>query len=381
MNTPSSKSPNGSRLKLSKKQIFALFFLAFLAVFPLFSSRGWQAELKHKIKKHNAPSWMAEQIQEDLLPYAKTPITQELLNRTMSMDHGDLLLARFTIKNGEISFTCFDQNKPHGNILSVQESLQKLANLISLPDVDFILCAGDGCPYVDFPVPIFTFAKDGKKPQKAVLFPDYEALNGHFGALKQIEEGKKKYPWEKKENTAFWRGATSGRMFSSKDFLEMPRTKIVQFSLNKPHLVDARFTFFAQCTDPEVVQSMYAAYFDKMSSIKKHLKSKYQLLIDGNSCAYGRAYWQLFSECPIFKQKSPHIQWYYRNLIPYQHYIPLKEDCSDLIEKIQWAQAHDKEVKQIAENAYKFAQKNLKYSDILYYVYLVLTEYKKLQGF
>ncbi len=113
--------------------------------------------------------------------------------------------------------------------------------------------------------------------------------------------------------------------------------------------------------------------------MKNHLKYKYQLLIDGNSCAYSRAYWQLFSNCAILKQSSPNLQWFYGLLKPYVHYIPLQNDLSDLPEKILWSKDHDKEVRKIISNAQMLAQENLKQADLYYYLYLVLHEYSKMQ--
>jgi hypothetical protein len=41
-------------------------------------------------------------------------------------------------------------------------------------------------------------------------------------------------------------------------------------------------------------------------------------------------------------------------LIPYVHYIELKDDFSDLEEKIQWCETHQQECKQIVNNSNAF---------------------------
>ena len=116
-------------------------------------------------------------------------------------------------------------------------------------------------------------------------------------------------------------------------------------------------------------------------SVTHHLKYKYQLLIDGNSSAFSRAYWQLFSNAVILKQSSPYFQWYYRALQPYVHFIPLQNDLGDLIEKIDWAITHDEACRAISREARAFAHQNLSRNAIDYYLYLVLREYRKLQIF
>ena len=122
-------------------------------------------------------------------------------------------------------------------------------------------------------------------------------------------------------------------------------------------------------------------YLGNYCSVAEYIKYKYQILIDGNTTAWERAYWQLFSNSVIFKQNSNKIQWYYEGLKPWIHYIPIENDISDLPEKIKWALNNDEKVYEISQNAQKFAHENLNYEDILYYIYLLLTEYAKLQKF
>ena len=53
----------------------------------------------------------------------------------------------------------------------------------------------------------------------------------------------------------------------------------------------------------------------------------------------------------LLVQDSPYYEHFYSDIKPDVHYIPIKADLSDLIEKIQWAKTHDAEVKQIGLNA------------------------------
>jgi hypothetical protein len=70
---------------------------------------------------------------------------------------------------------------------------------------------------------------------------------------------------------------------------------------------------------------------------------KYQISLDGTVASYRLAY-LLAGDSLIFKQTSSYYEHFYRQLIPNKHYIPIKKDLSDLIEKIQWAKDHDDEV-------------------------------------
>ncbi|OXB70777.1 UNVERIFIED_CONTAM: hypothetical protein H355_014600 [Colinus virginianus] len=51
-----------------------------------------------------------------------------------------------------------------------------------------------------------------------------------------------------------------------------------------------------------------------------------------------------------FKHESEYYEWFYADLKPMVHFVPFKADLSDLIEQLQWAEAHPKEAAVIAEN-------------------------------
>lgn len=52
----------------------------------------------------------------------------------------------------------------------------------------------------------------------------------------------------------------------------------------------------------------------------------------------------LAGDAAVFKQDSDYYEHFYAELERNVHYIPIKHDLSDLLEKIQWARKHDDEV-------------------------------------
>ncbi len=46
----------------------------------------------------------------------------------------------------------------------------------------------------------------------------------------------------------------------------------------------------------------------------------------------------------MFKQDSDYYEYFYRDLQPWVHYVPLERDVSDVVEKLEWAQANDEKV-------------------------------------
>jgi len=262
----------------------------------------------------------------------------------------------------------------------MRRSLQDLLESASLPDLDFILALGDAIDDATLSAPVFAFAKNPLQQKKIILIPDFEALQRSEPLLNEVEKGMKKNPWHKKKAMAFWRGACTGGQFNLDTFTHLPRPELVALSLKSPHLIDARLTLpVTQSDEPASIEKNFGQYFGKSIPIKTHLQYKYQILIDGNTCAFARAYWQLFSNSVIFKQDSPNIQWYYRALQPNVHFIPFQSP-NELGLKLEWAKKHDKEVEKISQNAQKFANENLKKSDVYLYLYLLLKAYSKIQG-
>lgn len=70
---------------------------------------------------------------------------------------------------------------------------------------------------------------------------------------------------------------------------------------------------------------------------------KYQINIDGTVAAYRLPY-LLAGDSVVLKQDSGYYEHFYNELRPWEHYIPIRADLGDLLEKIQWAREHDEEV-------------------------------------
>lgn len=79
----------------------------------------------------------------------------------------------------------------------------------------------------------------------------------------------------------------------------------------------------------------------------------------------------------LLKQESKYYEHFYNALKPNVHYIAVKTDLSDLIEKINWALENDAEAKEIAVTGQQYAKENLLPMNIFCYHALLLNEYKK----
>lgn len=104
-----------------------------------------------------------------------------------------------------------------------------------------------------------------------------------------------------------------------------------------------------------------------LTQYKQYEQYKYILHIDGFVAAWRMAI-ELFSMCVILKVDSLWVEHYYDDLIPYVHYIPIKNDLSDLIQTIAWCNDNPDLCYKIALNAYNYAIANITMNNVCNYL-------------
>ncbi len=366
-----------------KKIVLLLSFFALIFAAWHVYCYDWKRECKLKIAIRKPPQWMKDQIREDLASFDSRDLHPDQLGAVMEETlnrEEPFMLARFRIQKNSLHKEYVGKRGEKKRYEVIEKSLQQLLKIASLPDMDFLVVLEDSADGKKFTAPVFAFAKNASLKERVILMPDFEALSGNSRIMGAVRKGLKRCPWKKRKELAIWRGAMTGLCdFTVENFLTAPRSQLIAESLMYPDLIDAKFVGISQCKKPYEVLKEFLEYYSLPMDLIKHFNYKYQILVDGNSCAYSRAYWQLFSRSVIFKQDSPNIQWFYRCLIPNTHYIPVASDFNNLKEKIEWAKNNDKEVHKISVNAQKFALKNLKRSDVYFYLYHLLCEYAKKQ--
>jgi hypothetical protein len=324
------------------------------------------------------PEWVLQQIHADLDTYKETGISKSLLDAFFEgKTIQTLKLIRFTIKDRQVSCSLSPNNLEHRQFRHLLAAFEKLNQLTVLPDVDFILSLHDGFSG-NLDVPLFVYAKS-EVANSLVLMPDFKALTGYPYLREEMEQGSQKWSWDKKLLKAFWRGSTTGGWLTAFNWHEIPRVKLALLGHAHPNQIDARITGVVQC-DPEIPSLIQSkGLLGKMVSQADHLKYKYVVDVDGNSCSFERYFWALLSNSLVLKQMTPNVQWYYKGLKPYEHFVPVKEDLSDLLDQITWAQTHDVQAQQIAETATAFIKNEVTIEDTFVYMTHLLREYAKLQ--
>lgn len=110
----------------------------------------------------------------------------------------------------------------------------------------------------------------------------------------------------------------------------------------------------ANCPAQKVVRRKFEFFF----------RQKFQLSIDGTVAAY-RLPALMAGGSVIFKQDSIYEEHFYNQLIRDVHYVPVKEDLSNVRKVWEYAINNDKKMKKIAENARKFSREWLSMEQVL----------------
>ncbi len=228
-------------------------------------------------------------------------------------------------------------------------------------------------------MPLFVMSK--KSNEAGILFPDWQALGRLYQVIEDVNVEKMDYiacPWSERENKLIWRGSSAYHGKIIPDGLEQNlRIKLCDCSLEHPQLIDAGFTNFAQIV-PELYKKIENQYGKSFMPWEHMLNYKYQIWIDGNAPSYSNSGWLLYSGSTVLKVNSEYTQWYYKELIPGVHYVPVKEDLSDLVDQLLNLKNHEDYAQEIALNSVKFAREHISYEAMLLYLKELLFAYSDL---
>jgi hypothetical protein len=179
-------------------------------------------------------------------------------------------------------------------------------------------------------LPVLTKARIIKNKNNGILLK--LSNHRHWSILNNFKDP---YTWENKENEIIWRG-TSYSSFKKKNN---------RFTFVKKYYDKHNIGFSDK--NPSFSDKFYKGYLN----IDQQLKYKYLISLEGNDVATGLK-WMLYSNSVVIMSKPVIEGWLMEGLLkPYVHYVPLKNDFSDLEEVLEWCIKHDHICKRISENA------------------------------
>lgn len=153
-----------------------------------------------------------------------------------------------------------------------------------------------------------------------------------------IKNIKHSIPWKDKKNEIIWRGSPTGPQDDT-NF----RIKFCDLYMDK---YDVGITTTWDRWDPKYLK-------EKMTKLDM-LKYKYQISFEGNTGSTD-IIWKLSSNSVVIMKKPILESWTMEGLLkPYVHYVPLKDDLSDLDEIVKWCKDNDEKCQEIVKNANNF---------------------------
>jgi len=130
------------------------------------------------------------------------------------------------------------------------------------------------------------------------------------------------------------------------------RKNLLEISNNNKELFDI--------FDMNWIQSGNIFYNSTKYISTPELVKKYSILIDIEGNGYsGRLKHLLWSHRPLLIVDRPHKEFFFETLKEWIHYIPVKNDLSDLIEKTKWCLDNYDKGLIISENAFQFSKLHL----------------------
>ena len=207
------------------------------------------------------------------------------------------------------------------------------------------------------------FNMDGKNIQWLIpdLFSMQEAENHTQPECIETQETFSE-SWKNRPLKMFWRGSTTGqgRITNLNQIDTIPRLTICR-QFNNHEGINLKLSNIncpaAIRRDGEnalKAQGVWGEFVNE--SIFSNVK--YYPDIPGNALAWGtiRKY---IRGCLIFKPESKRELYYYRLIKPWVHFIPVKDDFSDLQEKFSWAEGNPSQAIKIAWEGKQFATQYL----------------------
>jgi hypothetical protein len=162
----------------------------------------------------------------------------------------------------------------------------------------------------------------------------YEALRGAAAM-----------PWDQRRPVALWRGAATGYRKEG-SILNLPRVQLCGLAARGENAayIDAGITGLAQVRSAAESDLLNRAGVAREFVPPLQFQNwKYHIDIDGNTNSWPGLFQKLLSGSVVLKVDSggPYRQWYYERLKPFEHFVPVRNDMADLVERIRVLRAND----------------------------------------
>jgi Glycosyl transferase family 90 len=275
-----------------------------------------------------------------------TPLIQLADNLETVLKHFGGIV--YVVSYADAQFCCDDNNSLHPthipNFSNNVEGGVTTNTILTTPIPIFTLSAPLHCNYT-FPVPTYetiihtnVFEKQRKRRIISVSLVD-RYINYHW--------------WHQRNGRAVWRGSPTGSI----NMEENVRWKLCLMSLQRPDLIDAKFVGTTQRW-PQLINN--TNLMGQRIDVRDMQHYRAIIDVDGNSWS-GRFGMLLCLSTVVLKIQPSHVDYFYPELQPWLHYIPVKADLSDLIEQIEFSTStrNAKIVQRVIYNANQWCRNHM----------------------
>ncbi|KAM6958463.1 protein O-glucosyltransferase 1 [Tautogolabrus adspersus] len=214
--------------------------------------------------------------------------------------------------------------------------------------------------YQDIMYPAWTFWEGGP-----AVWPIYPTGLGRWDLMRDdLKKSAAQWPWKTKESRGFFRGSRTSP----------ERDPLILLSREAPELVDAEYTKNQAWKSEKDTLGRPPA---KEIPLVDHCKYKYLFNFRGVAASFRLKHLFLCGSL-VFHVGDEWQEFFYAQLKPWVHYIPVKQDLSDLRELLQFVKDNDDIAKEIATRGMEFILDHLRMQDISCYWERLLTEFGQL---
>lgn len=199
------------------------------------------------------------------------------------------------------------------------------------------------------------FSPSSRSPAIVAVPDHFFILRNGFAAERLLAE-QQSCSWDQRRTTLTWRGGLNGDGILPQLPEDADNPRVIQ---------RARLCMKTQAipgTDIRLFMPPGAGIADHLTGAGRAeaawLGDRYAIDIDGWTNAWSNLLIRLHFGCCVLKVASAdgYRQWWYDRLAPWEHYVPVRADMSDLAEKIDWVRSNDGEAQAIAQRGQALAR-------------------------
>jgi hypothetical protein len=197
----------------------------------------------------------------------------------------------------------------------------------------------------------------------SLSIPDFTIQDASYGAeIEKLDEVASSTPFSGRKEVVKWRGRVTGPAYPDIDNCQnFPRYHLLKLAASAPTIVDARITHYDNFPDTIPGRALKQQLDELLGGQVPELEPwefahyKYLLSADGCVCTWKRVPNSLRTASVLLLQHSWN-QFFYPGLVEWEHFVPIANDMSDLLEKYAWLRANPEQAEGIAREGRRFAE-------------------------